>query len=242
MKITKIKKFAIWILLLASVQFVTLTLIAMIIYPGGTLHSPDLTTYSFSRNYFSDLGRTQNFLNVDNNISSTLFTLALSIVGTAMGIFFVTLPTLFKNKRAIGLAIGAAICGLFSGYCFIEVAARPWDIDFLGHVKYTRAGFLSFFVCVVLYAIAVFNEKFYANKYGIALTICSVIMGFQIILMFFGPKPFESEWALFLQAISQKIVVYSEILTLGYITYGLIKDERYKTVKRNVNINVNVNA
>ena len=132
---------------------------------------------------------------------------------------------MFKNKLAIGLAVVAGLLGVFSGYCFIETAWRPWNLDYPGHVKFVRIGFVTFLIAIILYGIAVFSDKFYPNKYGPVLTVLSIIMAIQVVIMFFGPRPYNSEWGLFLQAISQKVVVYAEILTLTYMAYGLLKTE-----------------
>jgi hypothetical protein len=45
-------------LIYASVQFLLLTAIAMLVYPGGAVYEPDASRYLFFRNFFSDLGAT----------------------------------------------------------------------------------------------------------------------------------------------------------------------------------------
>ena len=49
--------------------FCILNIIAMILYPGGTLHDPDQIGYSFTRNFFSDLGTTISYSGANNIIS-----------------------------------------------------------------------------------------------------------------------------------------------------------------------------
>jgi hypothetical protein len=46
------------VLIYASVQFLLLTAIAMLVYPGGAVYEPDASRYLFFRNFFSDLGAT----------------------------------------------------------------------------------------------------------------------------------------------------------------------------------------
>jgi len=41
--------------------------------------------------------------------------------------------------------------------------------------------------------------------------------------MFFGPRAYRNSEALFLQAVAQKIVVYSEIIVMAYMAFGAIK-------------------
>ena len=50
----RIAEFGIW-------QFFVLTIIAMLVYPGGTLHDATTDAYSFLNNFFSDLGRSRDF-------------------------------------------------------------------------------------------------------------------------------------------------------------------------------------
>ena len=42
--------------MVGCIQFVVLTVIAMVFYPGGTHGDPTTKGYSFFRNFFSDLG------------------------------------------------------------------------------------------------------------------------------------------------------------------------------------------
>jgi hypothetical membrane protein len=44
-----------------TLQFLVLTVLAMLVYPGGTIHHPEFEQYNFLYNYFSDLGRTYTF-------------------------------------------------------------------------------------------------------------------------------------------------------------------------------------
>jgi hypothetical protein len=47
--------------IIAGMAFVLLTVAAMVLYPGGTMHNHAEPRYLFFRNPFSDLGRTHVF-------------------------------------------------------------------------------------------------------------------------------------------------------------------------------------
>jgi len=57
----------------ASIASVALAGIAMLLYPGGTLHDPSTTGYSFFQNFLSDLGGTVAWGGQPNYLSAFLF-------------------------------------------------------------------------------------------------------------------------------------------------------------------------
>ena len=83
-----------------SIQFIVLTVIAMILYPGGLLTDDSTTGYNFFRNFFSDLGRTVNYAGGGQWGSAVLFFIALALGGVGLIYFFtvsythLTLPTI----------------------------------------------------------------------------------------------------------------------------------------------------
>ena len=57
--------------------FVVLTLVAMLVYPGGSHDDPAHAGYSFAHNFFSDLGLRQAHNGQPNPLAGTLFFIAL---------------------------------------------------------------------------------------------------------------------------------------------------------------------
>ena len=64
--------------------FIFLLLVAVFFYAGGTLHDPGSKGYSFTRNFFSDLG----ILSSQNIVSVVLFGMALLVCGLTFMIYF----------------------------------------------------------------------------------------------------------------------------------------------------------
>lgn len=209
-----------------AVQFLVLTSIAMWVYPGGTIHHPEWQSYSFLYNYFSDLGRTQLFSGGSNYTCHMLFKVTLSIAGLCIILFFAFLPILFYRKTAFVWSVIAALFGCYAGWCYIQIGWIPWDVHYWGHLKYVKNGFLCFLGMSIFYTLAIFLDKDYPRKYGYVFLIFTLILGVQVAIMLLGPRAYRSNEALFLQAVAQKVVVYSEIICMLLQAYGAA--ERYQ--------------
>ena len=72
------------VLIYASIQFLVLTAVAMLVYPGGAVYELDANRYLFLRNFFSDLGATVTPSGRPNLISHILLVIALGCVGLAL--------------------------------------------------------------------------------------------------------------------------------------------------------------
>lgn len=216
-----IKKLFIFIGIVGAIQFLVLTTYAMFIYSGGTIHDHSLEQYDFWNNYFSDLGRTHTFNRTPNWDCHYLFKSSLTISGICIMLFFSILTSFFEEPIPKILALVAAFFGVIAGACYIGLAWYPYDVAFWAHRYYVQAGFISFLLMSIFYAAAIFKDEYYSNKYGWAFVVFMLILTPQILIMIYGPRSWTSPNALFLQATSQKIVVYSEILVLLYQAIGL---------------------
>ena len=72
----------------SMIIFIFLNIIAMILYPGGTLHNPETNKYIFTENFFSDLGITISHSGKNNFISCILFNVSLIICGITFIMMF----------------------------------------------------------------------------------------------------------------------------------------------------------
>ena len=200
----------------------------MWIYPGGTIHDRQVEGYSFWMNYFSDLGRNYTFDGTSNLACHTLFKTTITISGICIMLFFSGLRMFFSGVTAKGIATIATIFGVVAGGCYIGLAWYPYDTFFWKHRYYVQAGFISFFMMSIFYSWAIFHDEFYPKKYGRAFLVFMLILAPQILIMIYGPRSWTSPNALFLQASSQKIVVYAEILVLLYQAIGLWQNQKPK--------------
>ncbi len=217
------RRLFIYLGLLGAIQFLLLTILAMWLYPGGTIHEPQLESYAFFTNYFSDLGRTYTFDRTPNLLCHYLFKATLSITGGSLILFFIAIPGLFEAEAAKVCISIATLFGVAAGLCYIGIGWVPWDIDYWNHVGFVRTGFLAFLGMTVFYSIAILFDQEYPNKYAYAFLVFGLILGVQIVIMLFGPRAWRNEEALLLQAVAQKVVVYAEILVMIYVVNGALK-------------------
>ena len=205
-----------------TLQFLVLTILAMLIYPGGTIHHPEYEAYDFLYNYFSDLGRTFTFDGSTNWLSHIIFKATLTISGVCLILFFVALPTLFKSNVTKILILIASFFGIIAGVCYIGIANVPWNLDLRLHHSWVYKGFISFLIMVLFYSAAILMEKSYPNRYAKAFGIFAIILFIQIVIMLFGPRAYRSNTGLLIQAVAQKVLVYSEILVMLFQAYGAL--------------------
>jgi hypothetical membrane protein len=211
---------------LTTAAFLFLAHLAMWLYKGGTIHEPYLTGYSFTYNFFSDLGRIRTPGGASNFPVNLIFRSALTLTGVCLLLFFSALPGIFKNEIASAIAALASLAGFGAGVAYIGIAWVPYDLSYGGHRMFVHAGFVCFLAMSVLYASAVFLEKNYPKRYGYVLLIFSIVLFSQILLMLYGDRSWRSNEALFRQATAQKVVVYSQVLCMLYQTFGAIRQAK----------------
>lgn len=209
--------------LIASLQFVLLTLIAMPFYPGGTHTNPTTSGYSFFRNFFSSLGLTVAPNGETNTIAAILFFIALSVAGLGLVVYFIVEPQFFWHKRSQRiLSILGSIFGIISGVCFIGVAFTPANLLPAAHGWFVVNAFRSFLVVVVFYAIAVLLNRDYPNIYAGVYVLFAVMLAGYIWLMINGPG-IDAPNGEIVQAAGQKIIVYASIICMGIQSYGSMR-------------------
>jgi len=141
------------------VQFLVLTFIAGIFYPGG---------YDYLSYYFSDLGATVAKNGEANPISSKMFTTTLMVTAVTLVPFWVAIRSLFTTSRIEGwLSAIGTILGALSSPFIIGVAVFPMDTMLESHFIATLVFFSLFTGASLLYSAAIILNKGYPNRYGI---------------------------------------------------------------------------
>jgi len=211
--------------MVGCIQFVLLTFIAMLFYPGGTHDNPAATGYSFFNNFFSDLGLTVSPSGETSTVSFFLFTLSLTLAGLAIILFFLTSPSLFKNTPGRLPSLLGSIVGVFSGLFYIGIAFTPADLYLEWHGNFVLLAFSSFLLVVILYTIAIFLNKDYPNRYAYVYLVFAVLLAAYLWLLFLGPNDIR------IQATGQKVIVYAEIICMFIQAYGAWKIEVYRSTR-----------
>lgn len=209
--------------------FVVLTVIAMLVYPGG-LFSGELTThYDFFRNFFSDLGRMKAVSGTSNLPSAALFIVALSIAGTGLICFFIAFRRFFiGDPGGRRLSLVATAIGVVSGVCFVGIALSPYDLYFELHYQFVMWAFRTFLIAVGLYAYVIFRQQHYPSRYGWVFVAFAVLLAAYLALLTYGPSA-KTSAGLVIQATGQKIIVYVSILSV--MTQSLLA-YRFRTGQR----------
>lgn len=225
--------------IVGCIQFLILTSLAMIFYPGGTRDNYYEAKYNFLENFFSDLGRVETFLGESNIVSRSLFTAALTIVGLALIAYFIIFPFFItENKAAKWLSIIGSINGFVSGINYIGIGFAPYDISpEIGalHTNFVYIAFTSSILTILLYTIAIFLEKDYPNIYSWIYIIFGLILVGYLIILYAGPS--TSTYAgLLVNVVGQKVIVYSEIIFFGIQAVGsiLLLRKGYFSINTNV--------
>jgi hypothetical protein len=106
--------------------FVVLTVAAMLAYPGGTATDPTTSGYSFFANVLSELGMTRTYAGQPNTVSRALITMALSLTGAGLAVFFPAFRQFFTSSRP-GRALSAvgSLFGVVSGFSLAGSAFAP---------------------------------------------------------------------------------------------------------------------
>jgi hypothetical membrane protein len=208
------------------VQFLLLSTMAMFFYPGGTYSDEDTAGYAFTQNFFSDLGRTAAHNGDSNTVSMVLFIIALSLAGLSLIVFFLAVPPHFaENRTAKRFSIIGSVVGVISGIGFIGIAAVPADVDQTLHTNFVYVAFTGFLLVVFCYSAAILKSRSYPRAYAYAYFAFAVILALYLVLLFSGPEV-ETAGGLTIQAVGQKIVVYTGIICVVIQSWGAYQVER----------------
>jgi hypothetical protein len=185
---------------IGALQFIVVTIIAMILYPGG---------YSFFGYTFSYLGFEYSATTgADNTVPRVLFIITCTIAGASLIPFWVIIPTLFtEKKRTKYLSLLGTICGVVSPPFLVLLAIIPGDTYFTEHIIATNIFFFLFAAAILIYSIAIFFNEDYQNIYAYVGIVFAIIIVLYV---------FVFRWIDLIRPVSQKIIVYGFNLWVVY--------------------------
>ena len=212
--------------------FIILNLCAMLLYPGGTISQKNnqmnnysfTEGYSFSENFFSDLGSTEAHNGQINFFSSFFFNLSLIIVGITMFLFHLNLYDIFKGTKLNLIVLVAGICGCIGGLCFVGVGLTPSNLYLPMHIVFNDWAFRSYFLCALLTTAIIFKSDKLDNSYSILYILFSISILLYIFILEFAPSPTDSNEWLRIHVIAQKFIVFcfifsTHLLSIGFLNY-----------------------
>lgn len=204
--------------------FLVFTTVAMIKYPGGTIHDSGTVGYQFFYNFFSNLGEWTARNGEPNKISAYLFNSALMILALSYFIFYYQfLKILSKALHSYILRISLISTIVVSMVSFVLVAVFSGETETHElHVLFVKIAFRVLLLHAVLQVISMFKIKtINSSVKWVTLFFTLVLVGF-ILVMDFGPNPWDGNKALLIQVTAQKVIVYS-ILTYFFFQLNAAK-------------------
>ena len=101
----------------------------------------------------------------------------------------------------------------FSMICFVLVAMfSAENATFQLHVFFVKIAFRSLMLYSIFQSLAIVYNSKSSNTMIFSSLFFTIILFFFILIMEFGPNPFKDNESLFIQVISQKIIVFSILI------------------------------
>ncbi|MBY9008099.1 MAG: hypothetical protein KGD63_15265 [Candidatus Lokiarchaeota archaeon] len=219
----KWQNYAFIFIIIAPIQYIILSSIAMIFYSGGTLNNHLSLGYNFWNNFFSDLGRFIALSGQPNYISFTIFTISALIMSISLIPFIISLYKLFQDKnKENNYIIFGSIFGLCAAFFLILTVLTPWDL-FLGiHLVFSNLFNFCGAIAAFFYFMGIIINKKYSNIYGL-LFLLLLILAFTYIFLSLITSEFFNEDKILIQASYQKISQYTFLLCYCVQGFGAIE-------------------
>jgi len=174
--------------MIGGIIFIIGTIIIMIIYPGG---------YSFTENYFSELGHTVSVSNGQDNMTNfVLFAIICTVLAIFLVPFMLSLRTVFtENKASLYISTLGTVLGIIAAPFLSLFSLLPPDLFMEEHTIATRILFLFLALTIIVYSIAIlFNERYEKIYAYLGFAIGIYVMVHLLVLMY--------------NVVSQKFTVY----------------------------------
>ena len=193
--------------------------ISMYYYPGGNIHDPLQTGYSFTHNFLSDLGGMNARSGESNIVSSYIFN-ACMISFFLGGIAFLFVPELFKHDRTnYYLAIVGSIFFVMGACFFAGVGFTPHDLYLDQHIFFAINGFRLMVPAGIFY-LAVLLRSPIKKSYSL-VTLFFLLSTFSYVLyQLLADSPLMSIEAMIMQATIQKLITFVHLLSIFSLSFA----------------------
>jgi len=194
-------------------------LISMYFYPGGNIHDPLQTGYSFTHNFLSDLGGMNSRSGESNIVSSYIFNTCM-ISFFLGGIAFLYVPGLFKNDRTnYYLAIIGSMFFFLGASFFAGVGFTPHDLYLDQHIFFAINGFRLMVPAGIFYLVVLLRSSI-KKSYSL-VTLFFLLSTFSYVLyQLLADSPLISMEAMIMQAIMQKLITFVHLLSIFSLSFA----------------------
>jgi len=199
---------------LGILVFVSLCVVSMIYYPGGTIIDSSTVGYLFFYNFFSNLGEWTAKNGESNLFSAYLFNTSMLVLALSYSLFYFNFLKVIINKSKNILLKSLLITSIsisLLGFVFVAIFSSETS-TFSLHILFVKIGFYSLFIHCIIQTIFIYSIKLPNNILFKSTFSFTTIMFLFVLMMEFGPNPFENNQSLFIQVTSQKIIVISILI------------------------------
>ena len=206
---------------IATAIFILLQIVGMIVYPGGTLHDVSTEGYSFTNNFFSDMGTYAARNGDPNYLSMIIFAFSLTIVGITFSFYYLVLPNVLGEDRInYILAIIGTVFAIGGSICMICTGLTPSDIVHGPHVFFANNIFHCFLITAFVYTIVIFRSEILKKRYSIGYGLFFISIFAYVGILQYGPAATAGESELVFQVVSQKMIVGVFCFSVLHQTFG----------------------
>jgi len=206
---------------IATALFILLQIVGMIVYPGGTLHDISTQGYSFTNNFFSDMGTYAARNGDPNYLSMIIFAFSLTIVGITFSFYYLVLPNVLGEDRInYILAIIGTVFAIGGSICMIGTGLTPSDIVHGPHVFFANNIFHCFLITAFVYTIVIFRSEILKKRYSIGYGLFFISIFAYVGVLQYGPPATAGESELVFQVVSQKMIVGVFCFSVLHQTFG----------------------
>nr|MDO8118157.1 hypothetical protein [Candidatus Sigynarchaeota archaeon] len=216
-------------LIAGGIQFLILSSIAMLAYPGGTKYDPTTVGYLFWNNMFSDLGRTVAHNGMINSIASPLYISAMWILGVLFIPFYIAFPSRARlegrGKPFSTWVLLARILGIGATIFFILSASFTQDLFPVLHLRFAQFIFVLMTPVALIYWRVLASDQGKADLYSNCFLFFAIVIVSGIIITIASGDP-VNEMVVTIQATTQKVMVYTWNLVMFIEAFGLLHEQR----------------
>ena len=216
----------------ASLIFIMAHLLAMVVFPGGTLLNSEASQYYFHLNFFSDLGRLTAYNGQSQLLSYSIYAGGLTYFMFVCVLWCLSKALYFFMAAAVSPALRAVIVFDFILYALVAVffiiqLYIPPDISRITHIFYVKCGFYSSLVAHIMAMILLYVYR--ARPLLKIVWMLFIIYTFIYVLLAFNllPPPYVSEYYLMIHVLMQKVIVYFNLLCIPvfafFVDHNMVK-------------------
>lgn len=204
--------------MIGIIQFVILSVVAMLFYTGGSSVDHNSEGYSIAYNLLSDLGRTVAYSGNSNIISSLIYNISLLSMGCLLIPFFIAMPKFLRlDSDTKWFSIPGSAFGILMAMTFVGASITPADIMLDIHQFLGQIAFITGLPLAIAFTVAILAHDDFPKRYAYIWVIFGSIQFIFLIVMFLY---LEGEGISMIFAIGQKIAVYGLVCSIFIQSYG----------------------